>query len=174
MNTETKKEPRNEAFVKYVICCLDNDKGAAAALRRADIPSMEHQSWEFLARFNVDLKNPNQRLPFGLIAASIVKGKVRQNGSLGIGEAIARCYENGNKSDQAKAKLRRVLACDTVIEICAILRPMLRLIEAKCLRTLNYARLLNDILYLETDPQQTKSKWAQNFYRSNADEEASL
>jgi len=173
METEIKNVSRSIAFVGFVIGCIENDKGAAAALRRADNPSMEYQSWEYLARWRINLEKPNQCLPFGLIAAAIVKGKIRKNGSLGIGEAIARCYPKGNNSDQAKSKLRRLLACDTVSEVCSILRPLLRLIEAKCNRVLNYARLLDDIFYFESDSLRTKAKWAQSFYRTDVNEEVS-
>jgi CRISPR system Cascade subunit CasB len=59
------------------------------------------------------------------------KQKVEQNGTVKIGQAIARCYEEGNQSDQAKAKLRRLLACDTTEEVCRILRSLFSLISSK-------------------------------------------
>jgi CRISPR system Cascade subunit CasB len=173
MELANKNESKSVAFVKFVINCIENEKGATAALCRADNPSMAYQSWEYLARFSVDLTQPSQRLPFGLIAAAIAKGKIHQDGSLGIGEAIALCYSDGKQSDQAKAKLRRLLSCDTVSEVCLVLRLLLGLIEAKCKEKPNYARLLGEILHFESDGQHIKSKWAQNFYRSNVDEEVS-
>ena len=166
METANENKPQSYEFVKFAIDCLKNDKGASAAFRRADNPSTEYQSWEYFARYDVTLKWSNQRLPFGLIAAAIIKGKIDQNGSLKIGEAIAQCYDEGSQSNQAKAKLRRLLACDSVEEVCLILRPLLRLIEAKCEGVLDYARLLDQILWFELSPQKTKVEWAQSFYRS--------
>lgn len=174
MKVENKNESRSMAFVKFVIKSIEDDKGAAAAFRRADNPLTEHHCWEYLTRFRVNLDEPRQRLPFGLIAAAIVKGKIRKNGSLGIGRAIAQCYDDDHQSRPAKAKLRRLLACDTVSEVCSILRSILRLIEAKCKETLDYAHLLDEILYFESNHQRIQTNWAQNFYRSDADKEGFL
>ncbi|MEK9150269.1 MAG: type I-E CRISPR-associated protein Cse2/CasB, partial [Candidatus Desantisbacteria bacterium] len=82
------------------------------------------------------------------------------DGSMGIGRAIAACYEDGNKSDSAKSKLRRLLACDSVQEACVILRPLLSLISSKGVR-LCYRQLLKELLYFG---ERTKEKWAIDFY----------
>lgn len=174
MDSEKRKEPDGKGFVLFVMHCIEQDKGAAAALRKADTSSTDHQSWEHLVRFGVNLQNENQRLSFGLIGAALVKGKVKRIGLLGIGEAIAKCYDKKAQSDQAKAKLRRLLACDSIAELCSILRPMLRLIESKCTGTLNYIRLLDEILHFELNNERTKAKWAQNFYASDRCEESDL
>lgn len=169
--SEIKKEGRGQAFFRFVMNRIENDKGRAAALRRADNQSTEYQSWEHLALFGVDLEKMEERLAFGLVAAAIVKAKINVNGSLGIGEAIAGCYDEGSRNDQAKAKLRRLLSCDSVEELCSILRPLLRLIDAKCSRSLDFARLLNEILRFKWYEQSVKSMWAKNFYGWKEDEE---
>jgi CRISPR system Cascade subunit CasB len=160
--------PRNKsgAFVDYIISRCHADKGARAALRRADNPATEYQSWEILAGFHVDLEYENQRLPHATVAAAIARADIQQNGTMGIGRAIARCYEEGNDSDQAKAKLRRLLACDSVPEACRILRPLLDLIESRSGMVLNYAGLLWDLLRFGHDDsqQRIKARWAQDFY----------
>jgi CRISPR system Cascade subunit CasB len=155
------------AFVTYIIKRCKADNGIQAALKRADNPATEYQSWEVLAGFHINLEYENQRLPYATIAAVIARAKVESNGSIPIGKAIARCYEDGNASEQAKAKLRRVLACDTVPEACRILRPLLSLIEAKGGGlTLDYARLLDDLLWFGHEDSQLriKARWAQDFY----------
>lgn len=160
--------PRNKslAFVDYIINRCQSDNGLRAILKRADNPSTEYQSWEVLAGFNVDLEYENQRLPYATIGAAIARAKAEKNGSAKIGNAIARCYEDGNTSDQAKAKLRRLLACDSVAEACRILRPLFSLIEAKGNSALDYAGLLNDLLWFGHDDSQIriKARWAQSFY----------
>lgn len=157
-------------FVDYIISRCLADNGMRAALKRADNPATEYQSWEVLAGFNIDLERENKRLPYATIAAAIARTKAEKNGVATIGQAIARCYEDGNakgnESDQAKVKLRRLLACDTVPEVCRILRPLLRLIESKGNAALNYARLLDDLLWFgrEESQQRIKARWAQDFY----------
>ena len=174
MNIETTEQTRKadpprskgHAFVDYVINRCQSDNGLRAALKRADNPATEYQSWEVLAGFHIDLEHENQRLPYAIISAAIARAKAERNGATVIGQAIARCYEDGNVSDQAKAKLRRLLACDSVPEACRILRPLLSLIESKGNSALDYATLLNDLLWFGHDDSQTriKARWAQGFY----------
>ncbi|MDM8545409.1 type I-E CRISPR-associated protein Cse2/CasB [Candidatus Venteria ishoeyi] len=152
------------AFTRFIIDKMQ-DNGIAATLRRADNPNTEYQSWDTLAAFNIDLDKPWQRLPFATIAAAMAKAKIEQNGANGIGQAITRCYEDGKDSDQAKAKLRRLLACESVEEVCRILRPLFSLIQAKGDSTLDYARLLDELLSFHWRSQDIKARWAQDFYR---------
>ncbi|SMG66484.1 CRISPR-associated protein, Cse2 family [methanotrophic bacterial endosymbiont of Bathymodiolus sp.] len=165
MSDTQKKATRGQSFTRFIIDRMQ-DNGVAAALRRADNPNTEYQSWDTLAAFHIDLDKPGQRLPFATIACAIAKAKAEQNGTTGIGQAIARCYDDGKDSDQAKAKLRRLLACESVDEACRILRPLFSLINSKGNSHLNYAQLLDDLLWFNNDNhQRIKSAWAQDFYR---------
>ena len=175
MNIDTEQETsktdlsrsKSLAFVDYIINRCQANNGLRAALKRADNPATEYQSWEVLAGFNINLEHENQRLPYATIAGAIARTKVEKNGTIKIGQAIARSYEDGNASDQAKAKLRRLLACYSVPEACRILRPLFSLIEAKGGLTLNYAQLLDDLLWFSHDDSQLriKARWAQDFYQ---------
>lgn len=172
--TRGDKQPRSKghAFVDYVINRCQTDKGLRAALTRADNPATEYQSWEALAGFHVNLEYESQRLPYATIGAAIARSKAEKNGTVSIGQAIARCYEEGNASDQAKAKLRRLLACESVAEACRIVRPLLSLIESKSNSVVDYAGLLNDLLWFGHVDNQTriKARWAQSFYGKKAAE----
>jgi CRISPR system Cascade subunit CasB len=170
--SETIKLNKSEQFVNFIIELIKIDNGAAAALKRADNPVTEYQSWEYLARF-IDIDKDYERLPYAAIASALAKAKSECNGSIRIGEAIARCYEDGKESDQAKAKLRRLLACDSVEEVCRFLRPLFSLINSKSGIQLDYAALLQDLHWFHADNQRTKAKWAQNFYRNYSIEEES-
>lgn len=163
---------REAAFVAATIQRCLEDKGLAARLRRADNPATEYQSWDWLATWNVALEYPDQRLPYAVVAAAIARAKPDANGKLSLGEAIAMCYEDGNASDQAKARLRRLLACDEVGEVCRILRPLLTLIESRVGRPLDYTRLLRELRLFPTTGERIKARWAQAFYRKSIDAEA--
>lgn len=168
---------REDSFVAGAIARCREDKGLAARLRRADNPATEFQSWEFLAAWNIDLERDEHRLPYATVAAAIARAKVEANGRLTLGQAIARCYEDGNQSDQAKTRLRRLLACDDLPELCRLLRPMLTLIESRVSRSLDYARLLRQLIAfaraVRSDNvqwlQQLKAQWAQEFYGHKAE-----
>jgi len=146
---------------------MDKDHGFAAALRRADNEATEYQSWEILSSW-CNLEKEWQRLPYALVGAAIAKAKPGADGYLGIGQAIAKCYEEGNQSDQAKARLRRLLACKTVQEACSILRPILGLASSKGAK-IKYSKLLDDLIRF--NPEYTLSRWAQDFYGRGADSE---
>lgn len=168
MNNEPEtKSGKSLGFVQFIIAVIAKNRGVAATLKRADNPATEYQCWEYLATFNIDLEKPWERLPFATVAAAIAKAKVVNNGSIGIGSAIAHCYEDGNQSDQAKTKLRRLLACDSVEEACRILRPLFSLIEARGITSINYTELLDQLLKFHWDSQRIKTQWAQEFYRQN-------
>ncbi|SFM10965.1 type I-E CRISPR-associated protein Cse2/CasB [Marinobacter zhejiangensis] len=158
-------QSREQRFVEAVVERCQNDKGMAARLRRADNPSMEYQSWELLGWFGVDLEKDYERLPFVTVAAAIAKSKSEGNGTLALGRAVAACYEDGKESGQAKAKLRRLLACNDLAEVCRILRPVLTLIDSKVGPPLDYVRLLRQLRFFTFESGlRTKTQWAQEFY----------
>jgi|SRR5690625_215778 len=167
-----KDKSRDQRFVEIVTERCQNDKGLAARLRRADNPATEYQSWELLGWFGVNLEKDYERLPFVTVAAAIAKSKCERNGSLTLGRAIASCYDDGRESSQAKARLRRLLACSELSEACRILRPILTLINSKVGQPLDYVRLLRQLRFFGFESgQRTKVQWAQEFYGQPVDAE---
>jgi CRISPR system Cascade subunit CasB len=164
--TEKPKSTREERFVTSVIKRCQEDKGLAARLRRGDNPATEYQSWELLASLGVDLEKDYERLPFVTLAAAIAKTKAEHNGRLSLGRAIAACYEDGRDSNQAKARLRRLLACEDTPEACRILRSLFSLIDSKANQPLDFVRLLKQLRRFSFDDARTqiKAQWAQEFY----------
>lgn len=160
-DTKTLKKRREQSFVEFVLARMEKDNAFGAALRRADNPATEYQSWEYLSAW-CDIDKDWDRQPFAAVAAAIARAKPASDGFLGIGKAIAACYEDGNRSDSAKSKLRRLLGCDSVKEVCVILRPLLSLIASRGVR-LGYGQLLNELVYFG-DGEKIKAKWAVDFY----------
>ncbi|MEC8010449.1 MAG: type I-E CRISPR-associated protein Cse2/CasB [Pseudomonadota bacterium] len=164
----TLSKSNDELFVDLVIERCQKDKGMAARLRRADNPSMEYQSWEFLGALEylgVDLEYENKRLPFVTLAAAIAKSKSEFNGKLTLGQAIAGCYKEGREDSQAKTRLRRLLACTELAEVCRILRPILTLIESRVTQPLDYVRLLRQLRFFSFESgYRVKTQWAKEFY----------
>tara|TARA_R110001583_G_scaffold60475_2_gene179641 strand:- start:4041 stop:4598 length:558 start_codon:yes stop_codon:yes gene_type:complete len=168
--TEAAAPPSKAArFVDGVLKRCQQDKGLAARLRRADNPSTEYQSWELLAAYNIDLEKSYERLPYAAVGSAMSRAKAERNGSMKLGQAIARCYDDGQESAQAKAKLRRLLACSDTGEACRILRGILTLIASRVSPPLDYARLLTQLLRFHWQPEKIKAQWAQEFYGRNSE-----
>lgn len=165
----TGKLSRSERFVAYVIDCINKDNGFAARLKRADNPATEYQSWELLANFGVDLEKEWERLPYCTVGAALARAKPISDGNLSLGGAIAACFDDGNQSDQAKARLRRLLACTSTAEVCRILRPLLTLMVSRNV-TPDFSQLLEQLLWYSGNGQERiRARWAQDFYRRKAD-----
>jgi len=158
-STKILKKSRGQEFVNFVLVRMDKDNAFGAALRRANNPATEYQSWEHLVRW-CDIDKDWELRPFATVAAAIAFAKPKTDGTMGIGKAIAACYDDGNKSDAAKSKLRRLLACNSGEEACGILRPLLRLIASRGVR-LSYGQLLNELLWFNDGQKQ---EWAIDFY----------
>lgn len=164
------KKNKEQQFVQFVIERCKQDKGFAARLRRADNPATEYQSWEILGPW-VNLEDKYQRLPYATVAAAIGRAKAETNGTLSLGKALADAYaEKGSTqySDQAKARLRRLLACDSVEEVCRVIRPILTLIDGKVAQPIDYGKLLGELRYFG---ERSKIRWAQDFYGQRAQDE---
>lgn len=166
------RSSREGRFVNAIIERCGQDKGLAARLRRADNPATEYQSWELLATHGVDLEKEWERLPFVTVAAAIAKAKAEQNGKARLGRALAACYDDGRESSQAKARLRRLLACTELSELVRHLRPVLTLINSKSGQGLDYQCLLKQLRSFAFDPQRIKAQWAQEFYNQPLAEQA--
>lgn len=168
---EASTTDRPTSFVGATIKRCNEDKALAAQLRRADNPATEYQSWEWLARWHINLEKPWERLPWATIAAAIARAKPAANGTLRLGAAVAACFQDGAKDDQGKARLRRLLACTDTPEACRILRPTLKLIESRVPQVLDYARLLRQLQRFHFHADFIRAEWAQEFYRRATTEE---
>jgi CRISPR system Cascade subunit CasB len=167
-NTSTGDGPvkdRDSDFVQAVFDLRATNKGLAARLRRADNPGTEYQCWDFLVRFGCNLEHEWDRIPLALIAAAICKSDQVGNGNAGLGTALLSCYDN-EPEGAGKARLMRLLSCDSLIEVCRVLRPVLGLIASKGTARLDFAALLRQLHWFEAKRQRIQARWAQEYYRT--------
>lgn len=158
---QEKKQFFENTFVNTVIDFCQKNKGISARLKKAENPTLEYQSYEIFCSLGINLENENERLACATVCSSIARLELKKNGTMSIGEAIASCYKEGKDSDQAKIKLRRLLSCTNTYEACRILRPILRLVEEKSLKNIDYSILFTQLKYFK---EETKIKWAKQFY----------
>ncbi|MDO4569292.1 MAG: type I-E CRISPR-associated protein Cse2/CasB [Planctomycetia bacterium] len=161
MTEETKNKDYIASFVTYVTTKIQGDTGFRAAMTRADNPDTESQAWRYLVHF-CDLGNPWQRLPLGLVGAAIARKRVTQDGTQQLGEALRLCKQSiQDDDDSVERKLRRLLACDSSLELVQVLRPVLQFVQKGERVSLNYAQLLRDVLYFS---ERVKLQWAKQYY----------
>lgn len=158
---------QRKSLVQNIFDRLQSDSAFRAALKRADNPATEYQSWEYLADYGVQLDNAYKRLPYTTVFAAMAKSSRLGDGSYGLGKALCASYDWDRESQPARSKLRRILACNDAVELCTVLRSVLQFISSKAVPVC-YQNLLNDLIYFG-DGEQIKSKWAQQFYGAESE-----
>lgn len=156
-------------FVEFVIRQIKKDTAYRAKMCRADNKNTRYIAYECLTSW-CDILREEELLPYATIGAALARSKIKKNGCLTIAEAIDELYvQTGSKhcSEKAASKLRRLLACDSVEELCTILRNILRQVETL---GLNYENLLAEIKRFSSYKEDVKTKWASNFYRRNSNQ----
>lgn len=151
-------------FVGEAVSRSSRDSAYRAAMQRADNPDTAALSWEYLARW-CDISNDHERLPFALVGAAIAREKPESNGSKNLGEVFRACCKNEDDTEREQRRFRRLLSCDSNIELCEVLRSTLKYLQGKQPGQIDYIRLLQDILYFG---DRVKLRWASGFYGQKA------
>lgn len=154
---------RGQRFVEALINLCRQDNAIGASFRRAASPALGYQCWMSLVRLGVDIEKESERAVFTCVGSAIAKGRVERNGTLSLCRALANCYPPG--SPQPEAKLRRLLGCTDVSDCCAVLRPIIRLIQSRVPQPFDYAGLADDLLRFRSNPDRIRAKWAADFLR---------
>lgn len=174
-----KQEKSKEAYFVDSVFMAKKNNGLKAKLKRADVPSMAYQSWEFLLSHGINLEWEDVRKSAAMVAAAIAKSDATDNGSLGLGLALLEAFKesDSNPSEEsgspASLRLRRLIACSSVDELLRVLRPMLPLIDGKLNGGhLDYARLLRQLWNFHWEERQERIKidWTQDFYHQKGRE----
>jgi CRISPR system Cascade subunit CasB len=154
-----KTSEKSNNFVSYILKAIKYD---IHKIKKADNEDLQFMAWEHLSKF-IDLNNERDSCCYSLIAANIARSKRTSDTELSIGSVIKIIYKNENT---AKQKLKRILDCDSSIEVCGWLKQLLHNAAEKNI-SINYARLLDDLIYFNDN---VKKKWAMDFFKINKEE----
>ena len=154
---------RGHSFAEAVIQRVNSDSGYAARLKMADSEITGFRAFEHLSRW-CELSNDDEFASFATIAAAIARAKPKRNGFVGIGRALAMCFDDGCSSTAAKARLLSLLMCRTVESTTKTLRHILMFINSKGGFCFDYGALLDDLLRFGKDGDSVHRKWATDFY----------
>lgn len=160
---EEKKVTAEENLLSSVFKRFATDTAFKAALKKADNPDTEYQSWEYLADYGVNLEYENARLPYTTVLSAAARSSRDADGSVPLGRALLLSYESDFENTAARSKLRRIIACDSIEDVCSVLRPVLRFIGSKNI-AVSYATLLRDLKYFSKETERTKARWAEQFF----------
>ncbi len=154
---------KTEAFVSYVIRTVASDTAARAAFARGDNPDTAYFAWQYLVSW-CDIADSRQSRAYALIAASIAREQVSSNGTMNLGECLRAVVTDPAELDHSpeKARLMRLLACDTSLELVEILRSIIRYLQSKEGVRLDYAQTLEDILWWG---EKRKVSWSKAFFK---------
>ncbi len=156
------------SIVASVFKRKETDSAFRAALKKANNPDTAYMSWEYLADYGIQIQYESSRIPYEIVLSAIAGSEANDNGNMRLGQAIALCYDDGKESAPAKSKLRRILACDSLIELCSVLKPQLRFIYSKGI-SIDYSILLKELRWFEKNSEQIKATWAQSFFGTVTD-----
>ena len=158
---------KQKFFIDWILDNSQKDNGFSAKMRRADNPDQEYYALGILCGFDIDIEKESERLPYSVVGAALCREALR------ICESL-KASESGEKnSDIDSPRLRRLLSCNSIQELCRSLRPVLSLIASRNI-SLCYSKLLEDICRFQYDNarQNIKLRWTREFFRRSTDESA--
>ena len=167
------KPDRYAAIIEHFLKRIKTDGTFRAAFKSADNAEMEHRCWEYLALFyGVDIESRKARRPYAAVLAAVARNKdISADGKQGLGDALLSALSASgydSESPAARMRLRRILACADMEELCSVLRPVLNYISSKG-ADISYGRLLKEIIWFEKDAESIKARWAGQFFSAKKD-----
>ncbi len=150
-----------------------DDRAALANLRRGFSETTEHRAWPYLAEW-CDLANDRDRTIWRTIAAGAATLESSANtGNLGVTLRELALGRSAEKKDEAlnsfAGRFRRLLACDSVGELCDHLTPIFRAAKQKEI-PVNFRQLFWDLVKWGNDPQAVRTRWAQAYWGVRTEE----
>lgn len=172
---------RAKAFVEYVFRRKKDDASFRSRMRNAGSGVRETAIWGDLVSF-CDIGYEDIRSVYVLIGNSIALEEKEINGTYSFGKLLPLAWgdeKNEKLLDEQKleqhpatVRLRRLLVCRDVSELCRVLRPYLRLIRTRRPGELDYIKLLDDLIQFQFGDDcrdAVKTRWVKDFYRSIQD-----
>ncbi len=164
MNNQEQKE--RHTFIKYLYgLSPEKDRGVLADLRRGFSKATETRSWPYIGRFcKLDA---DQRIVFQTIAAGYaINPKIDERPFADFGTmmlALSLTEKENERSVTFDVAFRRILACASVEDVCERLKAPILASKAKNV-PIPWERLFWDLLTWDKRAEETKIKWAANYW----------
>ncbi len=141
------------------------DRGTLADLRRGFSPGTENRCWPHIALY-CDLSRDRERVIWQTVAAGFATHETTvKGGNLGT---TMRCLAidgaSGSAEDALKsfdARFRRLLTCDSSVEICERLPGIIKAAKSKNNISIDFETLYTDLFYWG---KRVKLRWAESYW----------
>ncbi len=161
-----------ERFIQWAKGRVDaKDRGTLADLRRGFSPGTEHRTWPHIALF-CDLSRERDRVIWQTIAAGFATfEQTVESGNMGATmRRLALEGSTGSVEDALKsfdARFRRILTCDSAIEVCERLPGIIRAAKRKGGVSIDFVSLFTDLQYWG---ERVKLRWAASYWGEQKEE----
>lgn len=165
------------SFVESVYRRKEDDGVFRSRMRAARSSSRETAVWFDLAGY-IDITREDVRAIYVLIGSSIALENSEKNGTKTFSSLLSMAWrDNKNQKflDEKKIaqhpavmRLRRIVSCRDVQEVCQLLGPCLQLIRSRVPGELDYMTLMKDLLdfgFSSERAEAVKARWVMDFHR---------
>lgn len=149
------------------------DRGLMADLRRGFNVGAEHRTWPHIAPW-CDLTNERERIIWQTVGAGFATLEATSPcGNLGVSlRKLALTGATGKPEDALKSfdgRFRRLLTCETALEVCPRLIPIIRAAKRKNV-PIDFEKLFLDLQVWEVPASDVKIRWAGTYWSGDTDQ----
>lgn len=170
--------PKITNFVESVYRRKEVDSAFRSRMRAARSSLRETAVWGDLAGY-FDITREDIRAIYVLVGSSIALENGEKNGTKAFASLLSMAWKD-NKNQKflddkkiaqhpAVMRLRRIVSCRDVQEVCQLLGPCLQLIRSRVSGELDYMALMKDLLdfsFSSEKAEVVKARWVMDFHRS--------
>lgn len=169
MNTPQEKQNYAAVFIRRLEGIRD-DRGKMAALRRGLSPGTARESWPIIASLGQDIA----RIAPCTVAALYAAHPEHDAGSHSLGTTCREIATDKGREreivESFQRRFRRLLACDSAEDVAGQLQAWIRFASARSVKV-NYEQLYWDLAKWELRADETKLRWARDFWPPHRDGE---
>lgn len=174
------KESKSHIFVDFVLDRINaNDTAILSCLKRAESKNTAFYAYDILYKFTKSFDDKDF-YPYSIVAASMSRSKITKDGDFPLFTVLRKAYSGNDKKaltsnneedipEQARAKLKRALACNDIVELCNVIKALLKYIEGKDqIKYLSYKTLLSQLCFFSKNDvlkEKIKQQFVIDFYR---------
>ena len=161
------KQKNNEPhpFLKFLFSLSpEKDRGVFADLRRGFSKTTEMRSWSYIGRF-CNLNNDEERIVYQTIAAGFATNPEIDNTPYeNWGSTMRKLAKEGSDENKTfDVYFRRILACNSVEDVCERLRAPIIASKSKSV-SVPWESLFWDLLRWNERAEEIKTRWAANYW----------